>query len=429
VISNALSFIYFYYFGLYLSFYFFYNFVLYIFAIRLIKSEQMSILNFDENFLKEKGAFHTAAEIESQPDLWPSVYRGVKEESRELKKFLDAALAESAKIILAGAGTSAYIGLSLHSLFTRKLGKQALAIPTTDLVTHPANYFSGNDTLMLISFARSGNSPESLAAVELADRLCRKVFHLVVTCDRKGNLAMMNTHNPLYVHVLPPESNDQSLAMTGSYSGMLLSGLLFASLSEISSFEKRVQRLHLYGNTIISKYSQSLRQIADMPFKRAVFLGSGPFFGTATESSLKLQELTDGRIICKNESFLGLRHGPKAVIDNETLLFYIFSGDPYVVNYERDLANSMNKGNNPLITIGLSEKPVPGCSTDAFIGLSDSEILGDDELLTVCNILPGQLLGFYKSLGMGLKPDNPSVNGSISRVVENVKIYQFGQQG
>jgi tagatose-6-phosphate ketose/aldose isomerase len=267
-----------------------------------------------------------------------------------------------------------------------------------------------------------------MAAVELADRLCRKVFHLVVTCDSKVNLAMMNSHNPMYVHVLPPESNDQSLAMTGSYSGMLLSGLLIASLPELSSFESRVNKLHVYGNTIITGYSQLLRQIADMPFTRAVFLGSGPFFGTITESSLKLQELTDGRILCKSESFLGLRHGPKAVIDNETLLFYIFSSDPYVLNYERDLANSMRKGNNPLITIGLSEKPVPGCSTDAFIGLSNSGIIGDDELLTVCNILPGQLLGFYKSLALGLKPDNPSVNGSISRVVENVKIYRFGQQ-
>jgi tagatose-6-phosphate ketose/aldose isomerase len=236
---------------------------------------------------------------------------------------------------------------------------------------------------------------------------------------------MLSSRNPRYVLVLPPESNDQSLAMTGSYTGMLLSALLIANLSMLKDLEATVGLLYNYGTRIIENFGSILKDIAKLNFNRAVFLGSGPFYGTATESALKLQELTDGKVICKNDTFLGLRHGPKAVIDGETLLFFIFSGDPYVLRYEKDLVASTKKGNKPLITIGLSENPVDECIFDTFIGLNDRVSHTDDEFLTVCNILPGQMLGFYKSLALGLMPDNPSVSGAISRVVEDVKIYNY----
>jgi tagatose-6-phosphate ketose/aldose isomerase len=386
---------------------------------------QMHTLGYENKFLNERGAFHTAHEIESQPSLWLNVYRNLLENNQRLNKFLITALAESDKIMLTGAGTSAYIGLSLQGIFSRNLGKITMAVATTDLVTHPADYFFNRETVLLVSFARSGNSPESSAAVELADKLCKKVYHLIITCDESGHLALLTSSGPRYIIVLPPESNDQSLAMTGSYSGMLLSGLLVTHLQKLEQLEANIQMLHLYGTRILETYAPILQNISEMNFTRAVFLGSGPFYGTATESSLKLQELTDGRIICKNDTFLGLRHGPKAVIDENTLLMFIFSDNPYVLRYERDLVASMRKGKKPLFTIGLSENGIPGCNFDLPIQLSVTGANTGDEFLTVCNILPGQLLGFYKSLSFGLKPDNPSVSGAITRVVEDVKIYQY----
>jgi len=74
-----------------------------------------------------------------------------------------------------------------------------------------------------------------------------------------------------------------------------------------------------YGEKFIAYYADEIREIANKNFKRAVFLGSGPFFGTATDRILKVQEMTDGKIICKNDSFLGFRHGPKVVVDEHTL--------------------------------------------------------------------------------------------------------------
>ena len=191
------------------------------------------------------------------------------------------------------------------------------------------------------------------------------------------------------------------------------------------SWLHRLIRFTAYGVKILENYAPMIKEVASIDFKRVVFLGSGPFYGTATESNLKLQELTDGNIICKNHSYLGFRHGPKAVTDEETLIVFIFSNNPFVFQYERDLVLSMRKGKKPLFTIGIFEYEVNGLEFDLEIKLSETGNQLDEEMLAVCDILPAQLLGLYKSIALGLKPDSPSESGAISRVVEDVTIYKY----
>lgn len=382
-------------------------------------------LGYEISKLKELGAEHTAIEISSQPKLWRKIYQQISDDDERIRNFLNKTISQVDKIILTGAGTSAYIGISLKGTFFRSFNKFTDAIATTDLVSHPKDYFSNKESILLISFARSGNSPESNAVVEIADKICKKCIHLIITCDKDGNLAKNKSNSTKLIIVLPPESNDQSLAMTGSYSGMLLCGFLVARIKEVNQLGKQVDMLQQYGNIILDKYSSKLKEIASLDFTRAVFLGAGALFGTSTESQLKLQELTDGFIICKNDSYLGFRHGPKAVTNENTLLVFILSNELYVQKYEKDLVLSMKKGKKPLFTIGIFESPIDGLKFDLEIQLSNSGKQLDEELLTVCDILPGQLLGFYKSLALGLKPDSPSASGAISRVVEEFKIYHL----
>ncbi|MBK8883378.1 MAG: SIS domain-containing protein [Bacteroidales bacterium] len=385
----------------------------------------MCPLDLEIPLIKEAGALYTANEIAGQPELWLKIYRQILEDRDRISSYLTEALPKVSKIILTGAGTSAYIGLSLHGIFNRSLHVHTDAVATTDLVSHPGDYFFDYDTIMLVSFARSGNSPESTAVVDLADKLCKKCFHLIITCDPDGQLAIWRTESPKFLIVLPPEANDKGLAMTGSYSGMLLSGLLLARLKEITQLAPQIDTLHSYGKKILEVFAPRIKEVASIDFKRVVFLGSGPFYGTATESNLKLQELTDGNIICKNHSYLGFRHGPKAVTDEETLIVFIFSNNPFVMQYERDLVLSMRKGKKPLFTIGIFETEANGLEFDLEIKLSESGSHLDEEILTICDILPAQLLGMYKSLSLGLNPDSPSESGAISRVVENVTIYKY----
>ncbi len=372
-----------------------------------------------------KSGVHTEREIWGQPDLWQKVYEQTINEKQQIVLFLQQALSnENLNIILTGAGSSAFIGLSLIGTYKRHLKRNAAAVATTDLVTHPLDFLPADSPVLLISFARSGNSPESVAAVRQADQLCSKVYHLIITCDASGNLANYKTDSMSYRFVLPEDANDKSLAMTGSYSGMLLTGILIARIKEIDILGKQVSIVSNYARKLLA-HSEKFKQIADIKFNRAVFLGSGPLYGTAIESHLKLQELTDGKVICKQDSFLGFRHGPKVVIDHKTLVFLLFSNQAQVLLYEKDLLNELNAGTKPLYLAGLIESENLTGELDALFVLSETGVQLDEDFLPVCSILPAQIISFYKSLQLGLDPDKPSASGTISRIVKGVVIYPF----
>lgn len=385
----------------------------------------MQLLSLDESYLKRKGAYLTAAEIAGQPALWGAIEKLFFERKDSLHAFLTYAYKEADNIIFTGAGTSAFIGLSLEGAFFRNTNIPSRAIATTSIVSHPQDYFNAEQTSLIISFARSGNSPESNAALKLADAFSKKCFHLIVTCDETGSLAQYETANKKYVFVLPETANDKSLAMTGSYSGMLLTALMIAYINHPSIIKTQVQLLKKAATYVLSDMLNVLQQTAAKDFNRAMFLGSGNLLGTATEAALKLQELTNGKVICKEDSYLGLRHGPKAVIDEQTLVVYFFSNNNYVKQYEYDLVDAMKTGNNALYELAVSGKNENEVEVDAQINFNDVLEHIEEDFLPVCAIVPAQILAFYKSLDAGLSPDNPSVNGAISRVVQGVTIYPF----
>ena len=385
----------------------------------------MNSLNFSEPNQIENGMLFTEKEIWDQPALWQKIYNQVLLEKQAIISFLKVATSnENLHIILTGAGTSAFIGLSLSGSYNRNFKRHTTAISTTDLVTHPLDSLNPDVPVLLISFARSGDSPESVAVTRIVDQVCSKVFHLIITCDASGALAKYETDSMKYIFLLPPESNDKGLAMIGSYSGMLLAGLLIARISEIELLANQVKVLSQYGRQLLDQ-SYQFRVLAEMNFKRVIFLGSGPLYGTATESHLKVQELSDGQIICKKDTFLGFRHGPKAVINKDTLVFLLFSNQPYVISYEADLIESLNEGQKPLYIAGLTECDLMTDQLDKTFVLSDAGSQLDEEFLPICFIIPAQLIGLYKSLQLGLNPDMPSASGAITRVVKGVVIYPY----
>jgi len=278
---------------------------------------------------------------------------------------------------------------------------------------------------LLISFARSGDSPESVAAVELAKEYCDKLYEFNITCNKEGALAKKTGDTNSYVLLLPEETNDLSLAMTSSFSSMLLAGLLLLNIDEIWQMEPIIKKIQHFGNFILNECLPDLRKIADMNFGRMVFLGSGPLTGIAQESQLKVQEMTDGQIICKHNSFLGFRHGPKVVVNNKTVVVYLFSNNTLTKRYELDLVRSVKETKAGEMSVAI------GCTYEENEFNFDFSIQfpgGTEDIpeyfLTVFYILPAQIIGFYKSLSLGLSPDSPSKSNSISRVVQGVKIYK-----
>lgn len=370
----------------------------------------------------------TSIEISGQPKLWCDTYEKVTKEKHPIEAFFKKVLNHrDLQIILTGAGTSAFIGESLTGTFQRTTGRTTTAIPTTHLVTHPAFFLQKDRPTLIISFARSGNSPESSAAVMLANSFCANVYHLIITCNPTGNLAKSMEGDNVYLFVMPPAADDQALAMTGSYTSMLLAGVLFARIHELDELKSQVNNLSGFGDNILKHHVKRLQEIANIDFKRAVFLGSGPLYGSAHESHLKLQELTDGNVICKFDSFLGIRHGPKAVINKDTLMVYLLSNSSYVRRYEIDLLNEISREGRALLSLGICQTAHPDYKVDQLLEVSPEQIQIDEELLAICAVLPSQILGYYKSIQLGLNPDQPSASGAISRVVSGVGIYNYNE--
>lgn len=373
----------------------------------------------------EKNRTHTEIEIFQQPEVWKKVFKEIQGQRDGINKFLTSHLSDgNTTILLTGAGSSAFIGESVELAIAGATGLSTRAIATTDLVTHPEAVDTLSESpVILISFARSGNSPESVETVKLLEARLGNLKHLVITCNPDGALAKMaeqdsSTH---YCIVLPEETNDKSLAMTSSFSSMLLSSLFVFNLDRLDEAETWVAHSAQETQKIFDN-AELLKGVAHLDFDRAIFLGSGPLQGIANECHLKLQELTDGQVICKYDSCLGFRHGPRAVVKENTLLVFFLSPDSHVAKYENDLVSSIVQGGGYLdiLLVGQGNGTLES-NYMMPITKHANDVAG---IFILPYVVIGQLLGLYKSQELGLNPDNPSVNGAISRVVQGVTIYK-----
>jgi tagatose-6-phosphate ketose/aldose isomerase len=373
---------------------------------------------------KQHSEYHCYREIHQQPVLWKNVFDRIDVQRSSLKKFLAVHLREHTEVIFTGAGSSFFIGEMVAGSFQFKTGYHAKAVPSTEIVTHPLHYIPQNGPVLLISFARSGNSPESVAAAALAQEINPNTAHLIITCNADGNLSKAEFLKNKYTLLLGEECNDKALAMTGSVTSMALAALLIADLDRLEKVKTTVNAIAYLAETMVKHYEGEIKKIADRSFERVVFLGSGPFFGTAHEAHLKVQEMTDGQLICKFDSFLGFRHGPKAVVNEKTLMVYFHSNDPYVKKYEDDLVSSINAEQDPAFTLAVCKDCHLKNDYD-FVIKHDDFMEIEESYLVLPYLIPIQLFSYYKSHYYGLNPDNPSKRGVIHRVVQGVKIYDY----
>lgn len=368
--------------------------------------------------------FNTYREIYQQPELWKEVLEIVSSRKDQIKQFLSIALNNGeSDIIFTGAGSSFFIGEMVSGIFQKHISNSCKAVSTTELVTHVDEYVNHNRSLLLVSFARSGNSPESIAAVDFVSEYNPNTYHLFISCNSEGSLATRDYSIKEMLVLLPEKANDKSLAMTSSVTSMALTALLMLFIEETEFVEDQVRILSAITDNMLRLFADKLEYIASKDFERVVFLGSGSMMGSAREAHLKLQELTSGQVICKFDSFLGFRHGPKAVVNNQTLMVYMLSNNGKVSPYELDLVNSMKESTDPAFSLAISENGTSNIVVDELVSFSNQNESLDEGFWNIAALVVVQLLAFYKSLKLGLNPDNPSVNGSIHRVVQGVTIY------
>ena len=322
--------------------------------------------------------------------------------------------------MLAGAGTSAFIGGCLAATLGRITGRCVEAVPTTDIVSAPKLYLAPETPTLLVSFGRSGSSPESVAAVELADSIVPDVHHLIITCNADGALAQ-RTGDDSFVLVLPEATHDHGFAMTSSFSAMMLSAL--AIFTGIDSFDARVEPIARSIEDLLPTVEPRMAALARRKFTRVVYLGSGPLQALAREAALKLLELTDGDLVTMFELTLGFRHGPKTIVNAETLIVVFMSNDPLTRAYDRDLIEELRADGiagavRCDVGAGRCRRHDPGPRPRERV------------VITICcfpYIVPAQLFAYHASLERGLTPDMPNKAGVVSRVVQGVQIHTAGE--
>jgi tagatose-6-phosphate ketose/aldose isomerase len=358
----------------------------------------------------------TLREIRQQPGVWRDTAKILRERRTALDAFLAPLLArEDVRIVLTGAGTSAFIG----QIAAPALGRRFEAVATTDLVSHPGVYLPEDVPTLLVSFARSGDSPESTAATELADRLVEDVSHLIVTCNPDGALNRAHESRPgSFVLLMPERSLDDGFAMTSSFTAMLLSVLL-----AFRGDDEAVVEALAAGAEQLPAQEERIAQFAATVPQRIVYLGGGPLVGLARESALKTLELTAGRVVAYYDSSLGFRHGPKAVLDAHSLAVVYRSADPYSAAYDEDIVRELRAsiGQDRVLTVSAGHPDVDAAEGTDWV-LAGLEGL-DDAYLAVAYVVFAQLFALYCSAALGLTPDNPFPDGDVNRVVKGVIIH------
>ena len=382
----------------------------------------MTLLGYGAGELDRRGGAWTAREIRQQPEVWKATQELIRGEAPAVRAFLAPLLARpDLRIILTGAGSSAFIGRCLQPELLAALGRRVEVLATTDLVAGPTQYLQPEVPTLLVSFARSGSSPESVAATELADDVVRDCHHLVITCNAEGALYRRHAGRARsHAVLLPKATHDRGMAMTSSFSAMLYAGLVL--LHPEASLD--VPRIGRAAEAVLEDGAALIRALASGPHRRVVFLGSRCLQGLADEAALKLLELTDGEVVAIAESPLGFRHGPKAFLDAGTLVVVLASNDPLVRRYDLDLARELVEEGVAGRVLVLSASAGDLGGLDAVIppgldGAADGE-------LCFPYIVWAQMLALGHSLALGRTPDDPSRSGTVSRVVKGVVIHRAG---
>lgn len=367
----------------------------------------------------------TEKEIRQQPECWIRSLKNIESLRHDIDAFLAPLLQKSdLQIVLTGAGTSAFIGDIIAPWLSRHSGKNFVAVPTTDLVTNPVDYLSTEQPTLLISFGRSGNSPESVAAVDLANQLVKQCHHLVITCNEAGSLYQnaAKSDNALAL-LMPPETHDRGFAMTSSITTMMASCLAVFAPEVINSTRFRDVATRCQ-QIITAQGNLSETVFGDLPFKRIVYLGSGGLQGVARESALKVLELTAGKLVAFYDSPTGFRHGPKSLVNGETLVVVFVSSHPYTRQYDLDLLAELHRDQQAMRVVALSATTSPEIEAGPNIQLPASRDFIDIEQ-AFCFLMYAQIFALTESIKAGITPDTPSASGTVNRVVKGVVIHPW----
>lgn len=390
----------------------------------------MELFKENQETLEKLGASITTREIKQQPTLWQEAFDHYNDQRQRIEQFIASIIAaekgKKIRVIFTGAGTSAYVGDSITPYLNHKGNKEHFifeSIPTTTIVSNPYDYLQTEEPIILVSFARSGNSPESVATVKLAKQLVKNLYQLTITCAKEGQLALEAAgDNRNLLLLMPEKSNDLGFAMTGSFTCMLLSALLIFDTSSEDEKALFIQTAIQMGEEVITRESE-IEELLAGSIDRIAYLGSGSLAGLTREAQLKVLELTAGKTATIFDSSVGFRHGPKSFVNEKTLVIVFVANDPYTRKYDLDIAEEIKADTIAAAIVTVDTEADANFSGRRFTYCKGTAL--PEAYLVLPYILLAQTIAIHSALNVDNTPDTPSATGTVNRVVKGVKIYEY----
>ena len=238
---------------------------------------------------EKRGLLHTPQEIAQQPATWRSTWRLFERRLPEIQEFLIKAALRATPdqrpiVYLVGAGTSDYIGQCLHHLLRQKWQCEVEAVSSTSLLIDFSDFIVKDRPYLWISFSRSGESPEGVAVLQRALAQQPHISHLVISCNASGKMTQMiaGQKNCLSI-VLDKETNDGGLAMTSSFTNMVLFGQALAHTWSVVKYPAPiVESMCAAADSLLPLAAKMAMTLAELDYKRACFIGSGVLAGRGT---------------------------------------------------------------------------------------------------------------------------------------------------
>ncbi len=338
----------------------------------------------------------TRSEILQQPETWLDT----------LERTAACPWTIETPAVVTGAGSSCYLA---EAIAASRPGVTAVA--STDLLVSDPPPVS--PSTMVVSLARSGDSPETAGVIERLRRLVPSARQHAITCNPDSALVRLIGPDTL---LLDPRTNDRSLVMTSSFSNLTLAGTL---LGRMAAWREPIRGAATRTSELLPQIEELAVEAAQAIADRVVFLASPVLRGAAREATLKVLEISGGRVVAKSETFLGLRHGPMSFLNSRSLVVCFLSSDPRLQRYELDLVRELRaKGLGMLVANGPTDSPE---LFDMLVPAPGADL--PDAFRTPFAIVFAQLLGLHAAARFGVNADNPSPERVITRVVQGVRIY------
>lgn len=331
-----------------------------------------------------RGQF-TRAEILSQPQAWEDALITLRQQRDSLKVFLRQTAYDS--VIFTGCGSTYYLSLAAAALMQELNDVYARALPASEIWLYPRSSFRRSTRTLLIAVSRSGETTETLHAVEQF-RAEGNGHVLSLSCYGDKPLAQTGE-----INLVLPSGQEQSIAQTRAFSVLYLATVYIAVLWRgDEGLLAEMERLPEVCHAVLEQYGESARRWGEnLSIERFYFLGSAPRYGLACELSLKMKEMS----LSHSEPFhfMEFRHGPQSMVTADTLIVGLVSSANQAS--EQTVLDEMRQRGAHSLSIGNN-------NTEMAFASSVSEAVRNVLYLPI-----GQLLAYERSMARGLDPDRP----------------------